>query len=189
MESELRGRIAVRPHAECPIRALSERTRVRRFVPGRVGTSVPRVVLDDDADVSGDPAVRMVRRDGLSFEYRLPDVGPTPLNSESDRETDLTGETKGEGEKERKEKGQGEGEPPVCRNYGARGCLAFGFEFLPIDVSGLDWKDGWLHFSFTAESYAEVQTSVERLNDADFDIDVRRVGPRRANARTSAATD
>jgi DNA-binding CsgD family transcriptional regulator len=166
------GRIAVRPHADCPIRRLSEQVLLREFVPGRLGVHPPQIAIeaDDLAVIDYEFPLTEVVEVGDSVVCRLPDVGPVSIDDPS-----LAAE-----------RADIDSQPPRCEEYGGERCLAFGFSFLPIEPYALRWEEGWLHLSIAARSYDEIQHAIEKLNEWRFDVDLKQI-VRSGTAETSTS--
>jgi DNA-binding CsgD family transcriptional regulator len=153
------ARIAVRPGHECPIRRLSEDGRVREFRPGRSDGHPPQVAVVPPEGESDDPLapypVEEITWVGDSVICRLPTVGP--VSAFEGGKAAVDGRT-----------------PPTCENYGG-GCLAYGFSFLPAEPYRVYWRGGWLQLHFAVSQYPTLQTTIERLTDAGFDLDLRQI--------------
>lgn len=159
--SGIYGRIAVRPHADCLIRQLSERAVIQEFIPGRVGCHRPQVALraEDFAAVEREfPLVKVVEV-GKNVICRLPDAGSIPV----DQEDGATGRT------------TAQSMPSHCRAYERSQCLAFGFSFLPVEPYALRWESGWLHLSIAACSYDEIQRTIKSFDDLGIDVDLKQI--------------
>jgi DNA-binding CsgD family transcriptional regulator len=163
--SGLFARIAVRPEYDCPIRQLSEDRYIRTFRPGRSDGYSPQVVIeppDDDRDKPfANYPVEEITWIGGGVVCRLPTVGPvSTFESEDEKVADkaVSGQS-----------------PPSCENYGGGGCLAYGFSFLPVEPYRFHWRGGWLQLHFVVSEYPTLQKTVERLDDAGFDLALRQI--------------
>ena len=168
----VQGRVAVRPHADCPIRLTSEGALVQQFEPGNA-RQLPKITLGIDNETDPLPHFE-AREDGQTeadIVYSLSWEGSN--SSGASRETtEKIASTEFL-------------QPPVCEYSEANHCLAFGLEFLSIEVLEMQWEDGWLYFSFAEESYQDIQESVAILKKAEFDIDLQEIH----RTETSVAAD
>ncbi|HET7323670.1 MAG TPA: helix-turn-helix domain-containing protein [Halococcus sp.] len=163
--SGLFARVAVRPGYDCPIRRLAEDGHVHEFRPGRSDGHPPQIVVEPPNEECGGPLtnypIEEITWVGGSVICRLPTVGPVSL-FESSEETTTDESVDGEF-------------PPVCENYGGGSCLGYGFSFLPVEPYRFYWRGGWLQLHFAVSEYPMLQRTVERLDDAGFDIALRQI--------------
>jgi DNA-binding transcriptional ArsR family regulator len=142
---------------------------VRRFRPGNLGGNSPQVVVEPDESGGTDPLapfpVEEILRAGGRIVCRLPTVGPVS-HSTTENSTER---------QEQESSINSEPVPPMCDNHGGGSCLAFGFEFLPVDPYRLRWRNGWLHVSIATREYATLRETIERLGGAGFDVDLRQI--------------
>lgn len=167
-ENGFHARIAVRPRPECPIRTLSEQTTVRQFTPGRRSVRPPRMTLERGFDAGSEQALEEHPIEILSWVgdvivCELPTVGPASNAVERNGSVPNVAAA------------GTQSEPPDCEQYGGGSCLAYGFAFLPVSPHHVQWIDGWLHLSIATTEYAELQASIEKLESADLDVDLRQV--------------
>ncbi|WP_101296916.1 helix-turn-helix domain-containing protein [Halegenticoccus soli] len=163
--SGLYARIAVCPGRECPVRRLSEDGRVRDFRPGRSDGHPPQIAVEPPNGGGGDPLadypVEEIAWVGGHAVCRLPTVGPVSAFETADA---IVADQGVDGRL-----------PPPCENYGGGGCLAYGFSFLPVEPYRFHWRGGWLQLHFAVSEYSALQRTIERLNDAGFDLDLRQI--------------
>lgn len=163
--SGLYARVAVRSGYDCPIRRLSEDGHIREFQPGRGDGHPPQISIEppngEHEDPLGDYPVEEITWIGDGVVCRLPTVGPISTFEDGDETaTDEPGNDQS---------------PPTCENYGGGGCLAYGFSFLPVEPYRFHWCGGWLQLHFVVSEYPALQTTIERLVDAGFDLDLRQI--------------